>query len=294
MSTTANGIDFEELEGSPLLEINQQGITATRRFRIAWADYERFVAELAGVSLDVGGSVVVSEPLAFPGRRDDLQVDGVRIEPFDPTRPDGAELGTLSAGANVYAGGARVTVTYRQRFDRQNSAQNKKLPKPPDGTYLTYRCDGSSDSHVVPGRHWIWETLGTDLPDDQAPAILQPATMHRLTWHHVVRPPWTALRNALGRVNQAEFLGADAETLLFAGYSAQHYFRFNERTLVWRLDYTFSELRRRLQAGSYAGWNFGYNKQASGGEHWQKIRTKDSPVEYPYGTADLATILQYG
>src|SRR5262245_52252570 len=60
-------VAFEELEGSPGLEVSESGMTAWRSFRVAWADWPQFCRELIGSYRVVGGSFVFAAPLEFPG-----------------------------------------------------------------------------------------------------------------------------------------------------------------------------------------------------------------------------------
>ncbi len=99
-------IAFEELEGSPKLAVSEEGMTAWRSFRVAWADWPAFCGELIGSYRVVGGTFVFTAPLEFPGFPN-LVVSDILLEPFDPASPDGTGVGTLAAAPNAYTAGGR-------------------------------------------------------------------------------------------------------------------------------------------------------------------------------------------
>src|SRR4051812_29433278 len=102
---------FVELEGSPVIQIGAQGTQATRRFKIAWDDWEPFVSELPGGWRRVGDAFQAIDPLPFPGLPT-VVIDHVEVRPFDPDNPDGSLLANLQHGTNRYPhAGALITAS---------------------------------------------------------------------------------------------------------------------------------------------------------------------------------------
>src|SRR5947209_17764449 len=101
-------VSFEELEGSPRLQVGETGMTAWRSFRVAWADWPDFCRELIGSYRVVGGSFVFTAPREVPGFPN-LVLSGIELVPFDPASADGTGAVTLVAAPNACTvGGARL------------------------------------------------------------------------------------------------------------------------------------------------------------------------------------------
>jgi hypothetical protein len=284
---------FEELEGSPKLAVSEQGMTAWRSFRVAWADWPAFCGELIGSYQVVGGTFVFTEPLEFPGFPN-LVVSDIQLEPFDPASPDGTGVGTLGAAPNAYsAGGARVTATYTTAFDVGNEPR-PELPKVPKGTYLTFRADLGAEYMATPGRIWRWQAPPANpvVPDDVNPGLLIPQGTFHLTWHRVALPPWSTMRELRGKVNDATFVGAPAGTVLFLGARVRRRFHFVALGGFWEVQYTFQENTKELTSGAKVGWNHFYKETKVAGEHWVAIADEDGNA--PYGAGDLTQLFVFG
>ncbi len=287
----------EELEGSPLISINEDGTRATRMFRLpGWDLWPAFARELIGRFVLVGGNCTFVRPLAFPGH-DNLIVHALDIAPLDPARPVGGFVG-LEAGANRYpSAGAKVTAQYRTLFDINN------LPLPdspgvPEGTFLTFRADLGAESERVPGRNWVWDIAGEPtLPDDLNPHVLRPSGAYTLTWHRVLCPPWDAIRSLRGKINASSFLNAPAETVLFLGAKVTRQFQFLEEGGFWEISYSFAESTKKLRDRTTpVGWNHFFRRAtAPGEENWTLIKAANSaPPERPYQAGDFDLLFQFG
>ena len=143
-------LPFEELEGSPRISITADGVLAVRKLLAPWDQWDALAEELFGVVHDVAGSIVLVEPLPFPGHCPNLTVESIDVEPLDPGNPDGRDVTTLTSGANRYAGGALLTVTYRQRFEHGKDFAGN--PTVPPGTYLSYGAEFSTEHRTLDKR----------------------------------------------------------------------------------------------------------------------------------------------
>jgi hypothetical protein len=284
-------ITFEELEGSPRIRANEQGTTATRLFKVAWSDWQPFARLLVGTYETVGAAIQFVPPLAFPGFQN-LLVDEISIDPFDPRNPDGAEVSSITSGTNSYPdAGARVTAVYRTAFD-QNNRPRGDLPTVPQGTILSFSADLATEFLTIPGRVWSWDIAGAPkVPEDVNPGVLLPTGSFQLAWRRVPLPPWNAIRSLRGTVNNATFLGAPAGTVLFQGARASREFQFIEDGGFWRIEYEFLEQTKQRSAGAAVGWNYFYREEASGGEHWLKI--KDDSGNNPYPSSDFSSLFAF-
>lgn len=286
MATSSQGISFEELENSPRIRGDSQGITAVRMFKVDWSDYQAFVGELAGLYQNIAGSIVFGKPLQFPGGNTDLLVDEVEVEPFEGSSPVGTSIVNLTQGCSTYSTGAKVTATYRQRFDNNSSSSNPTLP---DGTYLTYASELGAEYMTVPGNTWHWAADSVQLPPDITPGIVIPTIHHQYTWHNVLAPPHAAISAALGCVNNGTFGGKAGGTMLFLGAKMRTAFAFSNNQTVWALEYNFSE-KNQDGAGAY-GWNFFYRYDTN--PHWKVIGAHKSPNNTPYALYDFANLFQF-
>ena len=147
-------VPFEELAGSPTIEITPEGTRAQRVFRVDWADWQEFAHEVVGRYRVVGCAFVFERPLEFPDMPN-LVVSDLKVEPFDPGNPDGQGVSTLVSGTNAYPAGARITAIYDTLFDADNRPR-ADLPGVPEGTYLTYDADLGAEYKAIPGRVWHW------------------------------------------------------------------------------------------------------------------------------------------
>ncbi len=230
-------IDFEELQGSPRLRIGQGESIAQRVFRVAWDDWQAFSESLVGGWRETGGAYTYLSPIAFPGLSQ-FYVDDLEIDPFDPGNPVGDQVESVARGTNIYpAAGARVTATYRAR----GTARLRDQPPIQEGTFLTYQAHVGVDQSVAPGRDWVWESDTAKLPGDMNLSLLVPIGTFSLTWHMVARPPWQAIRQLRGQINNTPFLDVAAERVLFLGARVRREFEFLDQLSRWVVTYEFAE-----------------------------------------------------
>jgi hypothetical protein len=278
-------VAFRELGGSPVETYSLDGFQARREFLVAWEDREAFAAELLGVASPYGASAWAR----YPGK-DSVYAVHIRFEPSDPADPDPQTLASPDVGLNSYSHShAKAIVDYRTLTprDRDDGPSNES------GTQLTYRMAyGLEPLEIAPGG-WKWVDEPSIAVSTDAPLIRSVAyTDHHLTWHQVVRPPWTAIRQLQGKINSDVLLGCDAGTILFVGAEASKLFRSDLASgaspFCWQLHYLFRE-RAIKQGGRVLGWNYAYRPNPAG---WAELTTTGS--DRMYDSADLSALFVSG
>jgi hypothetical protein len=274
-------VPFKELAGSPIETYSTAGAQAERRILCAWEDRRAMAAELLGNGYEYGGQ----DRSAYPGHAS-LVATQVRIEPFHARPDDQGAFDEITAQLNSYNGQyAQLTVGYESaEAVVPASAPASALTLEP-GTRVSYRVDFSEEQTVV-----------SQLPDE-AVVVVTPILEHHLTWHRVSGPPWDAIRASIGCVNEIEFLGAAAETLLFDGVKADREFLGiddrGEPQYAWRLHYVFKEKAVKQVSGSEmsvetCGWN--HVRRYSANEPPSIEREVDSAGNTLYPSADLSAL----
>ena len=229
-------VPFKELAGSPVERFDSTGMTARREFLCAWQDRRALVEALLGDGYEFGGSARAG----YPGTANVVAMRAA-VEPLADDLLT-QQFSGLTEGLNAYGGFAKVVVDYELVAPADRAA----LPAVAAGTFLTYRMEAAEQVISVPGDELVWEGSPTaTFPVAASGEIRLPATRHRLTWHRVVNPPWATIRAAAGTLNNAEFLGAAAEAMLFEGGNASREFvrisELDSAEFAWCLEYVFLE-----------------------------------------------------
>jgi len=165
-----------------------------------------------------------------------------------------------------------------------------------EGTFLTYCQD--RDFEIVPmaDDSLVWQdepTIG--IPEEAIPQVRVPIVEHHLTWHRVVRPPWDAIRQCVGTVNGAEFLGAAAGTVLFDGCTTEpEFLRIGELAqaeLASRIEYVFREKAIKTGDGEIVGYNHAYRPLPANDPGWDELA--DPAGNRPYRESDFSALFQF-
>lgn len=274
-------VAFRELGGSPVEQYNTTGFSARREFLIAWEDRDAFAVDVLGDAAEHGGQISVS----YPGKSLAKAIR-VRYVPVDPEHPDDQELALLAEGLNSYSGSfAKAVVDYSTIIpqDRYDGPENEL------GTYLSYNMFRAVDHETVRPGGWQWTDNSQAIASDFELRKRIPVTEHHLTWHQVVNAPWAAIRQQQGTVNDAEFIGCPAGTILFDGAEANKVFRagFEEgdSPFCWKINFIFRE-RSVKHGGGIFGWNHFYRESPAG---WVEI---DNGTDKLYDSSDLMLLFQ--
>jgi len=277
-------IPYEELEGSPTITMDRKGGSAERKLRIAWSNIGAAILEVFPGA--IFGYPYNAQMPGFPW----LRAQSMRIEPWDPKnpRPDSFGLGT-----NSYpGGGALLTINYApNEFDDNQTSTDKKNPE--NVVFLEQSIAVSGEFLTWPNQGVRWET-GTEgsafiagnndkrwvVNEDIKVGIVIPMLDHTLTWNYVKSPPWDAIRNCIGKVNQDAFNGCAPETLLFLGATASRSFS----TIGfpwWKLGYKFAEkcMNAPLKPKDVPqGWNHFLRPNGANTKFERLVKANGDPV----------------
>jgi len=246
----------QEIGGSPKELYDRNGFSAERVFLVPWEKRQEFTEKV----------LASPEVLTYPGQ---AQTVAVRLK-MEPLEPDAIELNSvqdIAADLPGYGGSfLKSTVYYESISDNDRD----DLPVTPPGSWITYRMEIGAVEETLSLADWKWFDLPSlALPNDYSGVKRIPYTEHHLTWHQVVGPPWTAISQLQGKVNQAAFLGCAPGTLLFDGAVGYKLYRKgdtiseNPSSFTWQIRYVFRE-RSIKSGGQVYGWNHFYRPSPPG------------------------------
>jgi len=281
-------IAFKELAGSPVETYGPEGMKAERRILVAWENRHGMVAELLGDGYEFGGL----QQAPYPNRPFVVAMR-VRLEPWPKCPDEQGAFADIASELNSYSGKYTQVVVNYELLDANNSRPD--LPQPEDGTFLTYRMDFGGEYVELPVHSMAWDCDGSiPVPPEAVSTVRVPITEHHVTWHRVVNPPWQAIRNCIGTVNDALFMGAAAETVLFDGATAEKQFigidELEKPEFGWRIAYVFREKAIKYGGGTL-GWNHAYRSLPHDDPGWDKL--KDANNQHRYQTSNFNTLFQF-
>jgi hypothetical protein len=263
-------VNFCELAGSPVEEYGPEGMRAQRNLACAWSQRSALVEELLGTGYEFGGRGRAE----YPDRRYVVAMR-VKIRPFVDRPNEAGQFNAVAEDLNTYEL-AELTVDY----ELLPFATLPQLPEPEADTFLTYRMDFGGEYQALPAYAFRWQ----DKPEERPSADVHltqriPIVEHHITWHRVSSPPWETIRDAIGTVNNASFMGAAAESVLLDGATADREFIFldelAEPQFGWRLNYVFREKTIDLGGGNVGGWNHRYRALPKDDPAWDRPELAD-------------------
>lgn len=280
-------VTFDELAGSPSFSGTPNGLTATRRGKIAWTDGNALYQEL--FPPPSGGYPVL--PVLFPGSSV-LYAESVEYEPFV-----GEDDIPLSSGPATYAF-ALATIKYKTIPYTKSGASGQIITRKwsVGGEFLTYKNTGLQWANDA-GTGGFQKVNN---PEHHAGKLI-PHRNLTVTLHQVTPTYYTSLQTTcdglVGKVNNATWEGSAAETVLFLGGDfTQTVAADNSQT--WQVELKFA--KRIVKNGSQeVGWNYAFREDAAGGAKWVRLQTEKNdgaspPVQiqgdhiYPLG--DFSTL----
>ncbi len=277
VATIGGQVFFDELNTSPsqvrasrFATGNPVNRATTRTGRILWSQLEAFLTEC------------IPNPPNLPGQHPEapyLYVNSVNVvpEPGVHESCDG-EVATFLTGV--------ATITYTP------------LDYTPDR--ITRNTTFSMDVMNIPFSQMYWAGVpgeldpeatieGVVIPNPDITSYIHiPVVEHSYTFENVplMSAPAirTAIRENLGKVNQAEFDGYPAEALLFAGGRISFTFG-NLGFQTFSYEYSFHE--RILSEGENEfGWNHFFRSDQAGSGKWDRMSTSQETYKPIYELSD--------
>jgi len=274
-------LSIQELGGSPTEQYSFDGFTATRQFLIPWEQRQDFALAVFGTS----AQLPKDRRLLYPGRRD-VYAYSLRFEPFDPDAVGVRSLTDITNDIVDYNGSYVKAVVEYHTTDKRDRIDG---PINEEGTSITYRMLIQSEEQELPAANWHWSDTHSAVPPETLLIKHLPFTELKVTWSQVVNPPWEAITFLQGKLNDAAFLGCNAETLLFMEAEANKLYRPGSglddgpSSFVWAIQYLFRERTIKMNGNTY-GWNHVY-RPATG--TWQTVNNAGSPL---YDSGDFNTL----
>jgi len=304
-------VAFKELSGSPTERYGANGIRAHRKVICAWNDRQNLVIELLGDGYEFGG-VLRAE---YPDNSGLVAMD-VSIEPFHPKPDEQGEFTAIDQEINAYTATgqfAQVDIDYELLVDNLYGGgfQRPDIPTPQENTFLTYNMNLGGEFLKISGATMYWEAAAGGVGDpisehpDVTPSLQISTSEHHLTWHRAIYPPWTAISQIKGCVNQYPFCGYPAETVLFEGSTHRMTFTtFNGAgQTLWahEMTYMFKEKTHvnfrpfydptSEESKQIMGWNHVYRSKPLFEAGWCRVLNHfGRPM---YRLADFAALFQY-
>lgn len=222
-------IAFEELDGSPIESVSDNGVEVLRKFKCAWGDRLTLARELIGsVTSDGEGGYITTAPATY-GPLSAATVDRVTIEPFGSVQ---AMPGDAQQSSYAHA---VLTVRYgNTRFRYVGDA----------GTLASEELEPVAEFVTLPSQQLKWGASGPPLRPDEAPGRL----LRGLDWvytRHRVPELNAAIFDLVGKVNEATVtsntLGFTfaAETLLYNPPTLRRTITSNGAD-AWQVTYRFT------------------------------------------------------
>jgi hypothetical protein len=194
---------------------------------------------------------------------------------------DGLGKPILNAdGYPQWEGGALIQAEYRPAPMNFSGADNTNhnIDQSTPLTWCTQELDHSSQSFTLPNSKLKF--TATNDPTDVYVKFEIPIIIMTLTFHKMPYLPMGVVANLSGRVNNATFLGAPAETVLFKGAKTTREWN-TDGTVVQKVMLTFE--RRHA--------DFPWNSLPSGDDVTFRPVTDKNGVKM-YKTADLSPLVQ--
>lgn len=266
---------LQEMAGSPRESHGGEGgFTATRELLTPWTRKDEALAALLGNGLGIGADTY---GVSYPGKSGVYARSAVS-EPVNP-KPDLDEnLDPIIELIDYSSCYAKLTVQYETA-----TAGVPYLPETSEG-YLTYSNSHGKEAILLPGRQLQFVDNNEQPQDpDQQFVNYKAVIEHRFEWNNVLNPPWTAISELAGHVNDGLFFGKVAGTLLFDGVSSS-ITAYLEPTpgqalQYWKLSYVFREKRIVDENNAFAGgWNHIYRTNPAG---WVEAKINNGAPPYP-------------
>ena len=287
-------VAFDEFSDSPTYRFGFSGHSATRHGLIPWGSIKTLVAELFPVSFAADTSGFSGIGKAFPSPFGAaLRVDSLEVRPFTDR----------IIGPGDGSGGVDLTTDFDSlvQYEYADCVVTYTTPRFPDldeqdpVELLDHKWSAGGEFLTLPSSELQWNDGPTAVSSDITPGRLVPTINHTITWPRVKKPPFAAIRAAIGTVNNAAFSMrtgvAAAETLLFTGAELGQTI-MSDGARAWNVTYHVSEKRTEAEDNSGIGtWNHFWRNESSKVGFY---RMETSSSEKIYRTSNFDTLFQTG
>lgn len=241
------------------------GNTCRREFIVAWAD-----------RLDAAQTLLGSAHPTIPA----CWCKSVSIEPWpQDAKATGGDLDPLEA--EIVYPYAKLTCEYATDPAAQDWPDDIPKPNFRSGTALKLEVQHAAEFLRVPARSTAWSDNtqrypSGPIPEDDSPAgrLFVAKAEYRIHWLYVDNPPLNTLRGLIGCVNENQWLGGAAETMLFEGFELQPAFKASVDepftwTVICKFNYRAILVGQGQQQQTY-GWNHEYRLDG-----WKRVQMYD-------------------
>jgi len=249
--------------------------TAEYEVVIAGSQAETLINDLFGAAFVAGWGYVYSKRAVHP-QHSWLRAESISFLPDEPTDTTGN-----------YYDRVRARIVYKgQCLNRNGKPDDPEF----EGAHVTHATKGAAEFMTIPGEHLVWADDGKALPNQVDVSIRIPVVMHTFTVTGVASPPWTEMKDQVGKVNSSLWCGFRSETLLFNDWNYQRDYDA-DGTASYQLTYTFAERVLYVGfAGARYGWNHFYRPRKA--IKWQRVKDPATGAEDVYEKGDFSGLFQ--
>jgi hypothetical protein len=298
-------IEVEEIQGSPTFAFQRDGAEVTRVFKVNWDDFPVLMFALFPTAEEVAAGW--PDASHYPVPYGWLYVKRVRVEPWEG-QP--SILGDFPANYRH----ARVTLEYAsenndERLVRTLGGVQGDWSGPggssgslgdvnfdnPIHAFLEHKVGIGGEFITWPASSLRWGTPASGEPDapekeyvvggDTHIGRTSVTIDHHITWRYVPYPPWTAIRQCVGKVNAYHFAGCPRATMLFLGLEATHLVTSPSGLTAWNLDMKFMEKNHNaFDPLTPMGWNYYLRPNGVNAGTFQEVWRKVPFITLPDGS----------
>lgn len=263
---------------SPVGEYTRENRSITRAFRVPIAQTNALIAECFPT-------------LSIPGQHPVVGGMYVNKVGFGPMPGELlTENGNHSEPANYL-----VSVTYGPLEIGPFGSQNPPTFDPTQPIDLIIgNISATTEAVSIPKYTLKWDSddsqcKETGTGDEMAAYIIVPRTQFTVMLPRQSSIPWAAHRANRGRVNGADFFGAEPETVLYVGMQVSYRFS-SDGSRQFDIEHSFDEKLINYGTETY-GWNHIWNAEA---EEWDKpYRGTSGSKKYMYETGNFNTLIAF-
>lgn len=293
--STAGGIPYKRVSG-PTYSEDREKATAQERIIIEALNLDAFMAEALPYPIILAGFIVIDPARRLPGApwmitKSVSMTPVVESLPVDPFGSDLNNGLTDDEYAATYGRLVYLDITYETGVGNEDE-QNQPDENDPV-TFLEHSLSaGVEYLSIPPTNSTVAEgedpetnqgTYSANRDAQLGAFKIIPTVEHQLKWKWALKPNWTTIYGAMGKVNDSAiklFHNAKKHHVLFTGVSGTQNYRMfrsrrNQTGLIvdpWSLEFKFSQ-RTINDGGAQYGWNHVFSPKKG---KWVKLKRQDT------------------